>query len=80
MVRIVSGSFFSFLGCINLFFSSCSRFFELVLVSLRLSMFSACFRFNQLLWVVAGFQGRVLFEVFFCCCKLLDVVSVVLSF
>ena len=38
-----------------------------------------CFRFTQLLWVVASFQGRVRFKVFCCCCRLLYVVSVVLS-
>ena len=36
MVRIFSGSWFSVLGCINLFFSSCSRLFEIVFVSFKL--------------------------------------------
>ena len=72
--------FSSFLVSLVCFCVECSRLLEIVLVSFRLSMFLVCFRFVQLLWVVAGLQGRVRFKVFSCCCRLLYVVSVVLSF
>ena len=38
-----------------------------------------CFKLIQLLWLVVGCKNRVLFLVFFFFCRLLSVVSVVLS-
>ena len=49
----------------------------MVLVSFRLSnLFLICFKLIQLLWVVASCKSRVLC-LFFFCCRLLCVVSVV---
>ena len=73
--------FSSFLVSLVCFCVECSRLLEIVLVSFRLfSGFLCVSCLFQLLWVVAGLQGRVLFKVFLCCCKLLYVISVVQPF